>query len=83
MSRPLKFEFPQWLWAVFGVTIVAISLPLAIQQAAHGELLFACTAGRRSTVPLAARNWTALSGPLVYVSVAGWMLVAASGLFLC
>jgi hypothetical protein len=79
VSRPPRFEFPHWLWVVFGVAVVAISVPLALQRAFHGELHYACASGRRSTVPLAARDVVAVSGPLVYLSVVGWLLLAASG----
>ena len=83
MSRALKFDFPQWLWVVFGVSILAVSVPLAVQQATHGELLFACVPGHRSTVPLAARNWTSVGGTLAYISAIGWALVGVSGFVLC
>jgi len=66
----------------FGVAILAISVPLAVQQAVHDQLLYLCTSGRRSTLPLAARTLVAASGPLLYASVAGWLLVAAAGVCL-
>jgi hypothetical protein len=70
-------DFPIWLWIVFGMTIIALTAPLALKIFQSGEFQHVCKT--RKGIPLHLRDWQMYSGYLAYINAFGWSLVASAG----
>lgn len=81
--RRLRFDFPQWLWLMFGFCIAGVSLLAAFHILSNEYLALTCPGRIRSTAPLEAKRWSQYDGNLVYVAAFGWLLVAGAGGVVC
>ncbi len=80
--RSKDLHLPDWLWGVAGIAVVALSLPLAVNIFASGELMHACPGHTPRHLPLDQRNWQMFGGTAAYLAACGWASIACAGVLL-
>lgn len=81
-SRKKGRPVPDWLWAVVGLAVIALSLPLAVRIFSSGELMHVCPGRTPRSLPLDQRDWQAFSGMAAYLAACGWSAIACAGALL-